>query len=454
MKQARTWSKLDNAAKIFPPTSTRRDTKVFRFSCELYQQVEPELLQLALEQTLEQFPLYRSVLKKGFFWYYLEASTLRPVVRQEDRPPCGPLYSADRRTLLFEVTYYRQRINLEVYHALSDGTGALHFLRTLVFYYLCRRHGIQGTEGAMDYDASQGQKSHDSFSKYYTREPFPKMPKLKRAHHLRGERHSEYRIGIIEGRMSTSRLLALARAQDATLSEYLATALLLAIHEGMTAQEAQLPVYLTVPVNLRRYFQSQSARNFFSVIMVGYNFSEASSDFSSVLASVRESFRTQLEPERLRDRMNRLGALEHNFMAKVIPLFLKDPTLKVANRLADREITAAFSNVGRIQMPQEVAGHIRLFDICCSTKRLQVCLCSYEDNMMVNFTSPFLSTDIQRAFFRFLTSQGLEVEIAAALPGEEPGAVPLGGFPEESPEEAPSVPPGETPPPPRKEDRP
>ena len=35
------WSRLDNAAKIFPPTSSARDTKVFRLACTLTQPVEP-----------------------------------------------------------------------------------------------------------------------------------------------------------------------------------------------------------------------------------------------------------------------------------------------------------------------------------------------------------------------------------------------------------------------------
>ena len=173
MRESRQWSKLDNAAKIFPPTSGRRDTKVFRFSCELYEQVDPELLQSALDRTLTQFPLYKSILKKGLFWYYFETSALRPVVREEDSPPCGPMYSADRKNLLFEVTYFQRRINLEVYHALADGTGALHFLRTLVFYYLCKKHGIPQSGAAIDYDASQAQKQRDSFYAYYSKGKMP-----------------------------------------------------------------------------------------------------------------------------------------------------------------------------------------------------------------------------------------------------------------------------------------
>ena len=49
------WSRLDNAAKVFPANSSKADTKVFRFSCELYEPVEEEVLEEALGQTLRFF---------------------------------------------------------------------------------------------------------------------------------------------------------------------------------------------------------------------------------------------------------------------------------------------------------------------------------------------------------------------------------------------------------------
>ena len=110
------WSRLDNAAKIFPSTSSKKDPKVFRFSCELTEPVDGQTLQFALDQAMEKFPFYRSVLKKGLFWYYFEDSTRRPVVQPEELPPCAPIYSADRKGLLFRVSFFERRINLEVYH--------------------------------------------------------------------------------------------------------------------------------------------------------------------------------------------------------------------------------------------------------------------------------------------------------------------------------------------------
>ena len=67
----KSWSRLDNAAKIFPPTSNARDTKVFRFACELREQVQEAPLQRALEETLALFPIFRSVIRHGLFWLSL-----------------------------------------------------------------------------------------------------------------------------------------------------------------------------------------------------------------------------------------------------------------------------------------------------------------------------------------------------------------------------------------------
>ena len=82
----------------------------------------------------------RQVMRKGFFWYYLEKSDLKPKVKEEVDPPCLNLYIRDRKTLLFQVVYYKNRINFEVFHALTDGTGAIQFLKELVKNYLILRY--------------------------------------------------------------------------------------------------------------------------------------------------------------------------------------------------------------------------------------------------------------------------------------------------------------------------
>lgn len=410
------WSRLDNAAKIFPSTSTKRDSKVFRFACQLKEEIEPEILQHALDRTMVQFPFYRSILKKGLFWYYFEDSTQHPVVEAESTPLCAPLYNGDAKNLLFRVMYYQKRISLEVYHALSDGTGALNFLQVLVYYYLLEKHEqeLQEAPPVLDYDASKNQKQDDSFSKYFEKMGKRKQPKAPAAYRLKGPRFPENRIGVIEGVMSVKALLGQAHAYHTTLTVFLTAVMILAIHEEMSLLDQRKPVVITIPVNLRNYFPSVSARNFFGIISVGYDFRQRSGQLEDIMEYVNSCFQKWLNKERLGERMNQLCALEHSLPMKLVPLVLKDPVLRIANWAAEREITAALSNVGRISMPKELIPFIDSFDVFTATNRIQACMCSFQDRFTISFTSPFLSTDVQRAFFRFLTSLGIEVEVSSS----------------------------------------
>ena len=137
------WRTLENTAKIFPATSGKKDERVFRLSCQMTEEIWPEKLQKALDRCMEEYTLFLCVLRRGLFWNYLEETELRPVVREEYKPPCSQLYVRDQKNLLFEVTYYKKRINFETYHALTDGTGALQFVRSLVYFYLIRLRQCQ-----------------------------------------------------------------------------------------------------------------------------------------------------------------------------------------------------------------------------------------------------------------------------------------------------------------------
>jgi len=412
------WSRLDNAAKIFPANSSARDSKVFRFFCELREAVEPQALQRALDETLRQFPFYCSVMKRGLFWNYLEESPLRPKVSLEDLPPCEALYHADRKDLLLRVSYYGRRICLEIYHVLTDGTGAVQFLCTLVHRYLLERHpgAFSDPPPKLSYTASRSQLWEDSFQKYYEKPPFPKPNLTRRAYRLRGERLPGGRLSVVEGHMSVGALLERSHALGVTLTELMTAVLICAIHAQMSRRAAARPVVISVPVDLRKYYPSSSARNFFTTINVGYDFSCRPHELEAVAAHVHRRFRAELTEERLGAHVNALCALEHSLPLRLVPLVVKDGLLWAAARVAEGQVSASFSNVGKIHMPAEMAPYIQLFGAFTSPNKLQASVCSFQDRYVICFAGPFRGHDVERAFFRHLAQLGVEVEIATDLP--------------------------------------
>lgn len=407
------WRQLDNAAKIFPPNSNKQDTKVFRFDCRLKEEVEPTILQKALDKTMLSFPLYASIIRKGLFWYYFEASMIKPTVALENKSPCSRLYNEDVKSLLFEVTYYKKRINLEIHHALTDGVGALQFLRTLVLNYLVMVHQeeLKGQALSIDYDASIAEKEVDGFKKYSSRGRGEKSPVTKKAYKFKGEKLEGNFLQVINGVVSVKEVLDEAHAYNTTLTIYLTGILLYAISKQMTRREKKQPVVMAVPVNLRPYFQSASARNFFSVLHVPYYFDEKEVRLEDIIKYLKEYFEKELKTEKFQARMNHLVALEKNYVTRAIPLVLKKPTLQLAHHFTNKEVTTSFSNIGRVTMPKELEPYIDGFDVCVSTRKIQVCLCSYGDQLSISFTSPFVSTEVQKHFFRVLTSKGIGVTI-------------------------------------------
>ena len=103
---------------------------------ELKENISGDILQKALDETIEEFPFFNCVLHRGLFWYYLEDSDLKAVVEEEKTPACMPLYYPGRKNLLYRVNYFKKRINLEMFHVLADGTGAFMFFRNLIIRYI------------------------------------------------------------------------------------------------------------------------------------------------------------------------------------------------------------------------------------------------------------------------------------------------------------------------------
>ncbi len=318
------------------------------------------------------------------------------------------------RNLLFRVTYYKKRINLEIYHVISDGTGALQFLKTILYYYLLEAHKeeLEGKILEVDYDASFSQQNSDSFDKHYDRKnSAKKSAKVIPAFTLNGRRIEAGYTSVIQGVVSVKSLLELSRKHNTSITIFLTSLMILAIRDEMKVSELKKPIVIHVPVNLRNYFPSATARNFFGMISVRYDFSKREGTLEDIISVVSDTFKTELTKDKLAARMNSLTSLEHNIGARLAPLPLKNFAMKMAKKITDRGETLVISNVGKITMPKEFDEYISLFDVFMSTSTTQLCLCSYGDNLSLSFTSVFANADIQRNFFRLLTKNNIAVEI-------------------------------------------
>lgn len=404
------WRMLDNAAKIFPAASSGHNTNVFRLYCELNEAVESPFLQMALDKTIEQFPIFKSVMKKGAFWYYLEESDIRPVVNIESKPPCGKIYDSDVKRLLFDVTYFKSRINLDVYHVLTDGTGAQEFLKTLVINYLCLKYGLADAGISSDFDSSVFQRADDSYMKFYEKGK-NENNRLKRAYKLKGIKTANKSLKVIEGVMSSKAVLDKAHEYGVTVTAFITGVLLRAVFESMSFSDRKRPVVVSVPVNLRRFFNSSSARNFFGVIFIPYDFAKRSCELDEIIRFTDDFLKSELSEERIKLRMNSLIGVEKNAVIRAIPLVFKNIVLGNVFKFSELNETTTVSNIGKITIPEELRSYVRSFGLLVATNKIQVGVCTFDELLTVSFSSCFLDTDVEREFFRMISNMGISVEV-------------------------------------------
>lgn len=146
---------------------------------------------------------------------------------------------------------------------------------------------------------------------------------------------------------------------------------------------------------------------------ISYDFNKNSPNMEDIIKHVEKSFKDNLTIENINLKLARFMDLESNPFARIIPLPLKDLSLRIADKINDRRITSSISNIGRITTSPELEDYIKQFGVCVSARRPQITLCSYRDRLVISFSSPYEETDIQRSFFQFLSAKGLKIDIVS-----------------------------------------
>ncbi len=424
----RRWSRLDNASKIFLAARSSRDSKVFRLSCELREDVQAELLQQALDETLRDFPLFRSCLRRGIFWYYLEDCADRPLVQEEKDLPCSPLYRPDKPGLLFRVLYYRRRIHLEVFHSLTDGTGALWFLQALLVRYLVLEKGRALTEEEQQFlnPPYLEQMNEDSFSRLFShqsRKQRTKAPRKKRSvYRVKGSRTPDKRLNIVEFQLSLKEALARSKALDVTLTIYLTALFVQGVFQRMPECEKDKQLTISVPINLRKRYGSYSARNFFAAVTLQLQPEELESGLTTICRRLSEELQKKSSAEFLDRHLAQLQAYEENPFLRIMPRVLKDPILAFFNHRGNRDISLSISNLGQLKLPSGLMPELEAASLAVAVQRPQLCCISSGDVLTVVLLSPFLERDWQELTLNLLRAEGFTVSSDAnELPLENEG---------------------------------
>lgn len=358
------WYALDDAAKIYPLSMKQGQMAVFRLSVYLKKDVVPELLQMALTFTIKRFPSFATTVKKGFFWHYLDTAKRRYVIGQDNGLPCHPLKIARSGSQSFRVMYYKNRISVEFFHILTDGSGGLVFLKTLTAEYL-RLTGISSahTEGALD--ISDPPRPEETANEFCRAEKTDKSSGFidKPAVQMSGKLSKTRPFRVLHFNMDAKTLREAAKRHGATVTAYILAQLFLA--SRYATDEFQGEMSIQVPVNMRKFYPSDTVRNFsmYCGIRLPINAVTSADD---ILPEISRQLKEKASRESMSEMMNSTKNMVNT--VRYVPLFVKAPAARlVYGFLGDRIFSNTLSNLGVIKMPAELSEQIESLDFILGT---------------------------------------------------------------------------------------
>lgn len=416
----REWYKLDLSAIVYPTLQRHDFSSVYRLSVVLREEIQPEVLQKALDMTLPRFPTYKAAIRKGLFWRYLEPNDRPgPFVQEDVKNPCQPMHFKANNRYLIRVYYFRNRIALEAHHSLGDGTGGMCVLQTLTATYLrlLGHNEIQNGGFVLDIDESpDSEELEDAYMRYANAKVCP--PRLQeKAYRVRGTAEPFYTLNIIDGIMSVSEVMEVAKRYQATITEYLNAVLLQALlTKQLKENRIRLrPVKIAMPVNLRRFFPSGTLRNFITMIYPGVDPRLGDYSFEEIVVQVHNYMRYYINEKLLRGDITTNAATQRHPLIRVVPLFLKDLVVRTFyTKVQDRNSSAGLTNMGAMKVPEGMKPYIERFDIYMGqpfSRRTNCAIISFGDVLTVNFASSIIEADVERYFFRRLVQDGIHVRI-------------------------------------------
>ena len=250
-REAKQWFPLDHSAKIYPLALGYNQMAMFRLSAYLKEPVVPEILQIALTFTIKRFPQFATTLKKGVFWHYLDSRKGHYAIEEETAKPFEPIRVSLTNSRTFKVLYYQNRISVEIFHALTDGTGGMVFLKTLIREYL-RLLGIDSKPDETTLDINVPTLSEENANEFENIEKAEASGLLnKKALQMSGKLARIKPSQIIHFKMDAQKLLETARRRNTTITGYIGALNLMAMKYATESSTGEFSIQ--VPVNMRKF---------------------------------------------------------------------------------------------------------------------------------------------------------------------------------------------------------
>ena len=192
------------------------------------------------------------------------------------------------------------------------------------------------------------------------------------------------------------------------MTSYIGSKLMMAIKDDMPSRKRHMPINVSMPVNLRNYYPSQTSRNFFNNVNVSHVFDQEIS-LEDLAREFDVKLKESLTEENIKKQMDNFETMEYFIPVRAVPLFIKQMVVRYGSKITDKKVSVVLSNLGIQRPPEELVPMIKNYNGFCSSSNLFVVMSSYNGVMTLGISSPYSNTKVVKNFVRGLSEDGMKI---------------------------------------------
>ena len=399
--------KLDNAAKLFS-LDEKKNTNTFRLSVYLKDKVDAKILKSAVIKTLDKYPNFKVKMKSGMFWNYFKTNSNKIIV-EEEIDSINKRIAFNNNDYLFKITYYKNKINLNIYHILTDGVGAIDFIKAIIYNYLDLKYDLVENNYKYVEDIS-----YDYYEKYANKKLMYKS-KNKKSYLIQDKAKLESNK-TFHYVLDLNKLKKVSKNNSVSITEYLTALYIYTMYKTVYNKKSNKDIVVTVPIDLRSHYKVKTLTNFFTCTNIEGDVLNKKITFDRVLKQVHKEFETKITKDNVKKYLAMDVKLGTNAMINYIPLFIKKKFMKYFSGLVNNATTSTLSNIGKIELEDQYKKYVDNIVTSINAgkyQKIKCTVCSYENNITVTINSNLVDDKFEKEFSRLLNKHigKLRVEV-------------------------------------------
>lgn len=337
---------LDGAGIIYPYVASKKWNNIYRVEAKLKNEVVVSAVKEAVKVMEKRHPYFFMHIEKADRKLVLVKSSTDNEIK-ENAALCRP-FELFNKGKLIRFVYTKDTLGIEFFHCLTDGHGSQAFFAEFLKEYV--KLVSANVKAEDDSDIKKEDNLSDMFSELYHNEGGKEVSRFMGSC-FQFPKQKEQPLAANSIYMNSADLKSAAKQYGVSISVYICAVQIASLIKTYNVKKK---IRISIPVDLRRFFKSESCRNaslyFFVVVKP-----DKIKNFEMLIQTVAEQFKENLTEESLRDLSYTNVKTAELKIYKIIPIWLKKIVMNIGYYLfGEKQFTTALTNLGIINFDDEV----------------------------------------------------------------------------------------------------